>query len=221
MAPSDPLESLDTRVSRYILAALVASAVAVGALVAYSCHQSSAKGAAVTQADTLRTSAAAQAAQGAVYDTQELAQARHTATAARAAQEDAAAVQVARDALARVRGAYPGPDPAAPPAGDADRLVPVPPAVDVASVVPAQDALIAALTKENGDLKTVVASQAVEIATLTLSRDAWRGAAGASAAEAVQLRAALAAQEGLIRAAEIKYGLGGFLLGYGAGRAKR
>ena len=53
------------------------------------------------------------------------------------------------------------------------------------------------------------------IVSLTLARDSWHASADQSAAEAVQLRAALAAKDGLIKAAELK----GFLIGLGTGAA--
>ena len=83
---------------------------------------------------------------------------------------------------------------------------------------------MAAQQEEITALKAQVANQAQQIAdrdnlisSLTLARDAWQASANASAAEAVQLRAAMAAQAGLIRAAEIKGFLIGFAVGNGTG----
>ena len=98
------------------------------------------------------------------------------------------------------------------------------PGAEPLAAAPSLAPLVAAQQEEITALKAQVANQAQQIAdrdnlisSLTLARDAWQASANASAAEAVQLRAAMAAQAGLIRAAEIKGFLIGFAVGNGTG----
>ena len=183
----------------WIIGPLVLIAGVAGVSI-YSCYGRHQVAAHVQQADQDRTSATSDAAQGAAYDQE--------ATAAEPKlQDDATEVARLRAELARVRKAPPA-APAPPPVPGTPEPEPVAPPVDLAAVVAQQDLLIQAQDKQISD-------QAVQIHTLTLARDSWKAAAGDSAAEAVQLRSALAAKDGLIRAAEIK----GFLYGFAAGGA--
>lgn len=72
---------------------------------------------------------------------------------------------------------------------------------------------------EKALLRELVAAQDVQIKTLTLSRDAWRSSAQASAAEAVQVRAALTAQQGVSKAQRWLGRAEGFAVGFGLGYA--
>lgn len=189
------MDSLDRRL---ILGAFVVVALAFG----YgSCRQRRANARAAVgataqaQADQHRDAATSHAAQGAIYDQQAEAQKP-------ALEQDAAEVAHHRAEVARLRRSAPA-GPAAPAVSAPE---PVGPAVDLAPLVAEQDRLVAALTKENADLKT-------QVGTLALARDAWRAAAGDSAAEAVQLRAVIAAKEGLAEAAYWRGFRHGFLAG--------
>ena len=156
----------------------------------------------VVQADAKHDEAKQDAAQGAKYDV------RATAQATQVSIDDATVVSL-RAEVAWLRAAS-RPAPAAPGAPEAPAPQPVGPAVDLAPLVAKQDELVAALTKENVDLK-------IQVNTLTLARDAWKGSADASAAEAVQLRAALAAQQGVAAANLWRGRIEGFAVGVASG----
>lgn len=101
---------------------------------------------------------------------------------------------------------------------EASDFDPVPgPVADLAPVVAKQDELI----KAQAD---VIQAQDVKISGLILSRDAWKGSAGARESEAIQLRAALTAQQGLNAGALWRGRIQGFAVGiasgYVAGRLK-
>jgi len=88
---------------------------------------------------------------------------------------------------------------------------PVPgPVADLAPVVAKQDELI----KAQAD---VIQAQDVKISGLILSRDAWKGSAEAREAEAIQLRAALTAQQGLNAGALWRGRIQGFAVGIASG----
>ena len=155
----------------------------------------------VQQADQDHEAAVTSAAQGATHD-QEADQ--HQAQL----QGDAAEVARLRAELARVRKAPTAP-PAPPQAPGAPEPEPMAPPVDLAAVVAQQDLLITAQDKQIQD-------QAGQIHTLTLARDSWRLSAQDSAAEAVQLRSALAAKEGVMKAQRWMGRLEGLAVGLGA-----
>lgn len=91
--------------------------------------------------------------------------------------------------------------------------------VDLAPLVDAQAQEIDALKAQHIDDTKRIADRDKLIASITVSRDSWKASADQSASEAIQLHAAMAAKEGLIRAAEIKGFLYGFAFGSAAGGA--
>ena len=156
----------------------------------------------VQQADQHHEAAVAASSQGADHD-QEADQ--HQAQL----QGDAAEVARLRAKLARVRKAPPA-APAPPSTPGAPEPEPVAPPVDLAAVVAQQDLLITAQDKQIQD-------QAGQIHTLTLARDSWRLSAQESAQEALQLRSALLAQQGVAKAQRWMGRLEGLAVGLGAG----
>lgn len=189
------MDSLDRRL---ILGAFVLVALAFGYV---SCRQrradARAAAGAQTPADQHRDAATSHAAQGAIHDQQFEAKKPE-------AEQNAAEVARLRAEVARLRKAgspvAPAPSPAAP------NPEPVVPPVDLAALVAKQDELIQAQDRQISGLQG-------QVHTLTLARDSWRAAAGDSAAEAVQLRAVIAAREGLARAAYWRGFRHGFLAG--------
>ena len=168
----------------------------------YSCVKGRQVAVHVQQADQDHTAAASSAAQGAAHD-------QEAATEAPQIQNDAVTVAQLRAEVARLRTPHaPAPEPPAAPGLPAPE--PVAPPVDLAAVVAKQDLLIAAQDKQIGD-------QAEQIHTLTLARDSWRLSAQDSAAEAVQLRSALAAKEGVLKAQRWMGRLEGLAVGFGSG----
>lgn len=157
---------------------------------------------AVQKADEHKAAAATDAAQGAAHDQEAAAQAPIV-------WKDAAEVARLRATLARLRQAPPA-APVPPPAPGTPEPQPVAPPVDLAAVVAQQDLLIAAQDKQLQD-------QAGQIKTLTLARDSWRLSAQESAAEAAQLRSALAAKEGVLKAQRWMGRIEGLAVGLGVG----
>lgn len=102
--------------------------------------------------------------------------------------------------------------PDAPDASDSSAPIgaPIAPVPDLGPVVAKQRELISAQ-------ETRITLLEGNVSTLTLSRDAWRTSAQASAQEAVQLRAVIAAQQGLIAGALLKGRLQGLAVGLGSG----
>ena len=88
--------------------------------------------------------------------------------------------------------------------------VDLPAPVDLAPLVAKQDELIQAQTVQIGTLTA-------QVLTLTNARDSWRSAASESQAEAVQLRAVVAAQQGLITGALWKGRIQGLAVGAAGG----
>jgi uncharacterized small protein (DUF1192 family) len=111
--------------------------------------------------------------------------------------------------LAKVKAGIPSDGPSA-------ESVPTYP--DLRPVVAAQDQLIQAQDHQIQGLQA-------QVLDLTSARDSWRTSAKDSQQEAVQLRAALAAKDGLIKGALWKGRIQGFAVGigsgYGAGRLIR
>lgn len=111
--------------------------------------------------------------------------------------------------LSRLRASHASAEASAP--RGASDFEPVPgPVVDLALVVAKQDELI----KAQAD---VIQAQDVKISGLILSRDAWKGSAEAREAEAIQLRAALTAQQGLNAGALWRGRIQGFAVGIASG----
>ncbi len=77
-------------------------------------------------------------------------------------------------------------------------------------MVSQQDLLIAAQDRQIQD-------QTLQIKTLSLARDSWRLSAQESAAEALQLRSALAAQQGVAKYQRWLGRFEGFAVGLGTG----
>lgn len=191
-----------TTVLRWLSVAVLAAACLWVALDVKSCTGKRQVSADVIQADTNHEEAKQDAAQGAKYDVRATAQATQVSA-------DDTTVAGLRAEVARLRAAS-RPAPTAPGAPEAPAPEPVGPPVDLAPLVAKQDELVAALTKENVDLK-------IQVNTLTLSRDSWRLSAQDSAAEAVQLRAALAAQQGIAAANLWRGRIEGFAVGVASG----
>ena len=206
LLPHLPSGGISTR--RLILAALGVGALVLG-LCGWSCAAEHRAKAHTAKAYTHQTARVVAAAEGAVYDQ----------TAQAQAQEDAArAAEVARlrRELARLRASLPGPDSTAP-AAQPDAAEPVSTTLDLAPLVAKYEELTQAQDREISGLRA-------EVATLTRARDSWKRAAEEGGREALQLRAALAAREGSLRAERWRgriEGLAvGVALGYGAGRLR-
>ena len=111
--------------------------------------------------------------------------------------------------LTRLRASHASAEASAP--REATDFEPVPgPVVDLAPVVAKQDEIIQAQAE-------VIKDQDVKISGLILSRDAWRGSAESREAEAIQLRAALTAQQGLNTGALWRGRIQGFAVGIASG----
>lgn len=223
LLPTLPTGAISTR--RLILAALGVGALVLG-LCTWSCAAERRAKAHTAKADTHQTARVVAAAEGAVYDQTAQAQAKDTqaaAAASRAAMERVAEVRqrVERwDAAGSGSGAagvaHAGPSgvhASGYPAAVVDELNAR--IADQAALIEAQNEALQAQDHEIGGLKA-------EVATLTRARDAWRRSAEEGGREALQLRAALAAREGSLRAERWRgriEGLAvGVALGYGAGR---
>lgn len=217
MTTLETLETQESRTSKYILMGAAAFIIVLGGAGVYGCRKANQRDAAVAQADVSHKAAAAEATAATRLDVQEVTQAATSQAAGVKVQADSITTAQARADLARVRKApqVPPAAPGAPPI-QAEALP-----VNLEDVVAKQDALIQDQDKQIGDLTAQVQDQDIQIHTLTLSRDTWKASAGDSAQEALQLRAALLAQKGVLAAAKLKYGLGGFLFGAAAGRTVR
>ena len=195
LLPLLPSGGISTR--RLILAALGVGALVLG-LCGWSCAAEHRSNAHTAKADTHQTARVVAAAEGAVYDQTAEAQAKDNA---------ARAAEVARlkAEVARLRATPRPAEPVGMPA----------PELDLSALVEAQGALLQAQDHEIGGLKA-------ELETVKKARDSWKRSAEEGGREALQLRAALAAREGSLRAERWKgriEGLAvGFALGYGTGR---
>ena len=147
-------------------------------------------------------SAAIHAAQGAIHDQTAEAQAQEIKAAERE-------VERLRAEVARLRRPAPKPDPQTIPPEPSIPL-PVQTPVDLAPVVAKLDELVKAQDHEISGLKA-------QVATITLARDSWKLAAQDSGREALQLRASLAAKDGLLKAERWKGRIEGFAVGLGSG----
>ncbi len=192
-------DNLIPKPAKWFLLALGALILILVGLRAYSCVGTHQVDAHVQQADQHHEAATSSAAQGAAHDQE--AQAHEPQI-----QNDTAEVARLRAEVARLRH----PAPAPPSSPDISPAEPVAPPVDLSAVVAGQDLLIAAQDRQIQD-------QTLQIKTLSLARDSWRLSAQESAAEALQLRSALAAQQGLIKGALWRGRLQGFAVGLGSG----
>lgn len=189
--------------ARFLGILLVGLAVIWIALGARSCYGEHQVDTHMQQADQNHQDAANQAGQGTAYDRQEEAQ----KVPLQEAREEVARL---RAEVARMRRPAPRPNTPAGPAQEPPVVVPA--TVDLAPLVAQQDLLIQAQDRQIKGLEA-------QTITLTLARDAWRSSAQASAAEAVQLRAALAAKDGLIQAAYWRGFRNGLAVGGASGAA--
>lgn len=184
--------------------AILALLALVGVFCARSCvmrHRALAHEASAAQA---HESATIHATHGATYDQQAEAQAPELQAADRE-------VERLRAEVARLRRPAPRPDPKPTP-NEPDTPQPVSSPVDLAPVVARLDELVKAQDHEISGLKT-------QVATITLARDSWKLAAQDSGREALQLRASLAAKEGLLKAERWKGRIEGFFVGVATGEA--
>ena len=147
-------------------------------------------------------SAAIHAAQGATHDQTAEAQAQEVQAADRE-------VERLRAEVARLRRPAPRPDPKPTP-NEPDTPQPVQAPVDLAPVVAKLDELVKAQDREISGLKA-------QVVTITKARDSWKLAAQDSGREALQLRASLAAREGLLKAERWKGRIEGFAVGCAGG----
>ena len=213
----NPASALPPVPAKGLVESLVIGTLVIGTICAWTCHKTR-ETHAIQQADQHHEAAVTAAAQGAAYDHQ-------AAQQTPIIQSDAATVAALRAAVARLRDAaavsHPAPlvvvapgegQPTGHPVegGHPTALVPASMVVDLAPLVAKQDQLIQAQERQIQD-------QTAIIGTLTLSRDSWRLSAQQSSAEAVQLRAALAAQQGLTASALWKGRIQGFAVGIAGG----
>ena len=189
--------------------AILALLALVGVFCARSCvlrHRAVAHEASAAQAHESTT---IHAAQGATYD-------QHAQDQTPALQAADREVERLRAEVARLRRPAPRPD-SKPTPNEPDTPQPVSSPVDLAPVVAKLDELVKAQDREIGGLKA-------QLETVMKARDSWKLAAQDSGREALQLRAALAAREGSLRAERWRgriEGLAvGVALGYGAGRLR-
>ena len=193
---------------RYLGLGLLAAALIVGGIWTSSAIRHHQVDQRVGQADQHHENATKAAGQGAVYDQQAEARKSILAMDDTAVQHEHAQVLQLRAELAKLR--TPAPVSSTPP--DA-------PPVDLAPVVAKQDQLISALTSENAALRTANADLQSQTDTLIHARNAWKQSAGESAAEALQLRAALKASQGLVKAQRWEGRIEGLAIGLGGGFA--
>ena len=182
--------------------AILALLALVGVFCARSCvmrYRSVSNDAAAYQS---HESSVIHAAQGATYDQQAEAQDPALQAASRE-------VERLRVEVARLRSSAPADDPQTIPTEPSIPL-PVPDYVDLAPVVAKLDELVKAQDREISGLKA-------QVATITLARDSWKLAAQDSGREALQLRASLAAKEGLLKAERWKGRIEGFAVGLAGG----
>lgn len=104
------------------------------------------------------------------------------------------------------------PKPASPAAPTVEPVSPVLPSVDLVPLVAKLDELVQAQDHEISALKG-------QLETVTKARDSWRLTAESSGREALQLRASLAAKEGLIKGALWKGRIQGLAIGFAGGYA--
>ena len=187
--------------------AILALLALVSVFCARSCvmrHRALAHEASASQA---HESSVIHAAQGATYDQHAEAQALELHAADRE-------VERLRAEVARLRRPAPAADPKPTP-NEPDTPQPVSSPVDLAPVVARLDELVKAQDHEISGLKA-------QVMTITKARDSWKLAAQDSGREALQLRASLAAKQGLLKAERWKGRIEGFAVclagGYVTGR---
>ena len=182
--------------------AILALLLIVSGLWCASCvlrHRALAHEASAAQA---HESATIHATQGATYDQQVQAQDS-------AVQSDAQEVARLRAEVARLRRPAPRPDPKPIPT-EPSIPQPVSSPVDLAPVVAKLDELVKAQDREISGLKA-------QVVTITKARDSWKLAAQDSGREALQLRASLAAKQGLLKAERWTGRIEGFAVGLAGG----
>ena len=199
MIPPGFFDNLIPKPAKWFLLALGALLLILVGLRAASCVGTHQVAAHVQQADQHHEVAVTSAAQGVIHDQEAQAQAPQI-------QSDASEVARLRAEVARLRHPVPAP----PSASDVPEAQPLAPPVDLTAVVAKQDLLIAAQDKQIQD-------QAGQIKTLSLARDSWRLSAQESAAEVLQLRSALAAQQGVAKSQRWLGRFEGFAVGLGTG----
>lgn len=191
---------------KWLAPSLIGACLVIGGLWAHSCYNRREVANQTQQADQSHASAIVHAAEGTVYDAQAQAQADELKAAA-------AEVARLRAEVARLRSAaapVPAP-PQAPVLPEPEPVsMPVSAPVDLTPLVAKLDELVKAQDREIGGLKA-------QVATLTSARDAWKLTAQNSGREALQLRAALAAQQGLTKNALWKGRIQGLAVGLGTG----
>ena len=205
--------NLQWRIAGALLVAFACVAIGTGVFSRYEARKVAKD---VQQADTNHQAAAVARTEAVTHDAQAASdQAKQQQDDAQAARS-AAAVAQADAQVARVRSAL-APRPLPPPGPGLPETPPPAPPVDLTP-------LVAALEVDNQALKAQhtldvqrLADRDHLIASLTAARDSWHTSADQSAAEAVHLRAALAAQQGLTKAAELKGFLYGFMFGGATG----
>lgn len=184
--------------------AILALLAIVGVFCARSCvmrYRALAHEASAAQA---HESSVIHATQGATYDQQAEAQAPALQAASRE-------VERLRAEVARLRRPAPADDPKPIPTEPSIPL-PVPDSVDLAPVVAKLEELVKAQDREISGLKA-------QVVTITKARDSWKLAAQDSGREALQLRASLAAKQGLLKAERWKGRIEGFFVGVATGEA--
>ena len=182
--------------------AILALLVLVGVFCARSCvmrYRSVSNDAAAYQS---HESSVIHAAQGATYDRQAEAQALELQAADRE-------VERLRAEVARLRRPAPRPDPKPIPT-EPSIPQPVSSPVDLDPVVARLDELVKAQDREISGLKA-------QLVTITKARDSWKLAAQDIGREALNLRASLAAKEGLLKAERWKGRIEGFAVGCAGG----
>lgn len=183
------------------MACLLMMALIVGCW-SFSCYRGHKAGKAEERAAQAHESSVIHAAQGATYDQQAEAQ----APALQAADRE---VERLRAEVARLRRPAPRPDPKPIPT-EPSIPQPVSSPVDLAPGVAKLDELVKAQDREISGLKA-------QVVTITKARDSWKLAAQDSGREALQLRASLAAKEGLLKAERWKGRIEGFAVGFAGG----
>lgn len=191
---------------RPVLALAAVALVAVVGGSAASCHYRARLAEAVTQADKARQSSAAHAAAGGAYDETAKAQRAQIEYALQETAKAHAETEKAKRELDRLRAKRAADvQPVLPEiASDSDLVI------AQAQVIEKQDAEIKAQDAEIKGLRA-------HVVTITKSSDSWKLSAQESQREALQLRAALAAREGLETSALWKGRIQGFAVGLAGG----
>lgn len=129
-------------------------------------------------------------------------------------------VAQARAAVARAQAKEPTPPPPTLPGEPQPATQPV----DIAALVAERDALKVLVKAQEDEITldhTRIQDRDKQIATLILSDASWHSAYDNEKAANVQKDAVIASQKGLLVAAKLKYGAGGLLTGYLAGKLSK